>query len=106
MGMVIGLKLEKIVEYKDLYVNVWFEIFDQISVCNIWNYMIFLCELENLLFGYWEYYGDDFGVDVVKMVSYLKIKEWWVLIDFCQMLLDSCVDGEWWLMMEEVFYYD
>ena len=33
MGMVIGLKPEKIEEYKSLHANAWPEILDQISKC-------------------------------------------------------------------------
>lgn len=106
MGMVIGLKPEKIAEYKDLHANAWPEILDQISACNIRNYTIFLHEPENLLFGYWEYHGDDFGDDAAKMASHPKTKEWWALTDPCQTPLESRADSEWWSMMEEVFHHD
>ena len=52
MGMVIGIRPEKIAEYKELHATVWPEILDLISRCNIRNYSIFLREPENLLFGY------------------------------------------------------
>ncbi len=42
MGMVIGLKPEKIAEYKKLHASVWPEILALISQCNITNYTIFL----------------------------------------------------------------
>ena len=63
MGMVIGLKPDKIAEYKRLHAAVWPEILAMISACNIRNYSIFLREPENLLFGYWEYHGADFAAD-------------------------------------------
>ena len=67
MGMVLGLKPEKVEEYKRLHAAVWPEILDMISTCNIRNYSIFLKEPENLLFGYWEYHGSDFDTDAARM---------------------------------------
>ena len=79
MGMVVGLKPEKIAEYKALHAAVWPEILALISECNITNYSIFLKEPENLLFGYWEYTGDDFDADMAKMAAHPKNKEWWAV---------------------------
>lgn len=106
MGMVIGLRPEKISEYKALHANAWPEILDQISACNIRNYTIFLREPENLLFGYWEYHGTDFATDAARMAAHPKTKDWWALTDPCQQPLQSRRDDEWWCMMEEVFHHD
>jgi L-rhamnose mutarotase len=106
MGMVIGLKPEKIAEYKRLHAAVWPEILDTISKCNIRNYSIFLKEPENLLFGYWEYHGTDFEADAAKMAADPKTQEWWDVCMPCQQPLDTRKDGEWWAMMEEVFHHD
>ena len=46
MAMVIGLKGDKVVQYKQLHANAWPEILDQISKYNIQNYSIFLKEPE------------------------------------------------------------
>jgi len=56
MGMVIGLKPEKIEDYKRLHADVWPSVLNQIAESNIRNFSIFLKEPENLLFGYWEYH--------------------------------------------------
>ena len=53
MGMVIGLKPDKIEAYKRLHTAVWPDILAKISECHIANYSIYLKEPENLLFGYW-----------------------------------------------------
>ena len=106
MGMVIGLKPEKIAEYKRLHAAVWPEILDMISKCNIRNYSIFLKEPENLLFGYWEYHGTDFEADAAKMAADPKTQQWWDVCMPCQQPLDTRKDGEWWAMMEEVFHHD
>jgi len=106
MGMVIGLKPEKIAEYKRLHAAVWPEILDMISKCNIKNYSIFLKEPENLLFGYWEYHGTDFEADAAKMAADPKTQEWWDVCMPCQQPFETRKDGEWWAMMEEVFHHD
>lgn len=106
MGMVIGLKAEKIAEYKRLHAAVWPEILDMISKCNIRNYSIFLKEPENLLFGYWEYHGTDFEADAAKMAADPKTQEWWDVCMPCQEPLETRKEGEWWAMMEEVFHHD
>jgi len=106
MGMVIGLKPEKVAEYKRLHAAVWPEILDMISQCNIRNYSIFLKEPENLLFGYWEYHGTDFAADAAKMAADPKTQEWWDVCMPCQEPFETRADGEWWAMMEEVFHHD
>tara|TARA_R110000787_G_scaffold7472_13_gene25473 strand:+ start:1257 stop:1577 length:321 start_codon:yes stop_codon:yes gene_type:complete len=106
MGMVIGLKPEKIAEYKRLHADAWPDILDMISKCNIRNYSIFLKEPENLLFGYWEYHGTDFKADAAKMAADPRTQEWWDVCMPCQTPLETRKDGEWWAMMEEVFHHD
>lgn len=106
MGMVIGLKPEKVAEYKRLHAAAWPEVLDMISKCNIRNYSIFLKEPENLLFGYWEYHGTDFEADAAKMAADPKTQEWWAVCMPCQEPLETRREGEWWAMMEEVFHHE
>lgn len=105
MGMVVGLKPERIADYKRLHANTWPDILERISRCNITNYSIFLREPENLLFGYWEYIGTDFEADAAKMAADPRTQEWWDVCMPCQAPLESRKKGEWWAMMEEVFYH-
>ena len=44
MGMVIGIKPERIAEYKKTHAAVWPEVLAKISDCNMRNYTIFLRE--------------------------------------------------------------
>jgi L-rhamnose mutarotase len=106
MGMVIGIKPEKISYYKKLHAETWPDVLTAISMVNIRNYTIFLREPENLLFGYWEYYGDDFEADASKIASDPKTQEWWTYTDPCQIPLASRKNGEQWSMMAEVFHTD
>ena len=106
MGMVIGLKPQHVADYKRLHAAAWPEILALISECNITNYSIFLKEPENLLFGYWEYTGDDFDADMARMAAHPKNKEWWAVCMPQQQPLETRKPGEWWAMMEEVFHHD
>jgi len=106
MGQLIGLKPEVIPEYKRIHAEVWPEVLSLLSDCNITNYSIYLKEPENLLFAYWEYTGDDFEADKVKMGKSARMKDWWVITDPMQNPLPTRKDGEWWARMEEVFHHD
>ena len=89
MGMVIGIKPEKIEEYKRLHAETWPEVLETISNANIRNYTIILREPENLLFGYWEYHGDDFEADSAKIAGDTKTQDWWRYTDPCQVTMTS-----------------
>ena len=106
MGMTIGLNPDRVAEYKNLHAAVWPGILATISACNITNYSIFLKEPENLLFGYWEYTGDDFEADAAKMAADPMTRKWWDICMPCQIPLETRREGEWWAMMEEVFHHD
>lgn len=106
MGMVIGIKPDKIDDYKRLHAAVWPDVLAQIAGSNIRNYSIFLREPENLLFGYWEYHGTDITADLAKMAKDSKTREWWTHTDPCQSPLTSRAEGEQWAMLEEVFHTD
>lgn len=106
MGMVIGVKPEKLDEYKRLHAAVWPDVLAQIAQSNIRNYTIFLREPENLLFGYWEYHGTDFEGDMARMAQDPRTQEWWSFTDPCQNPLPSRAEGEKWAPMTEVFHTD
>lgn len=105
IGMVIGVKPEKIEEYKRLHAAVWPDVLSMISACNIRNYSIFLKEPENLLFSFFEYHGTDYVADMAKMAADPKTQEWWAVCMPCQAPLETRKEGEWWAGMEEVFFH-
>ncbi|MBL1437727.1 MAG: L-rhamnose mutarotase [Rhodobacteraceae bacterium] len=106
MGMVIKIKPDKIEAYKRLHAVVWPDVLSMISACHIHNYSIYLNEKEQLLFGYWEYSGEDFAADGAKMAADPQTQKWWDICMPCQDPLASRDEGEWWSMMEEVFHHD
>ena len=77
-----------------------------VAKTNIRKYTIFLREPENLLFGYWEYHGDDFEADSAKIASDPKTQEWWKITDALQIRMESSKPNEQWSMMDEVFHTD
>ncbi len=108
-GMVIGLKSDKVAEYKRLHADVWPDVLKMIRECNIRNYSIFLVELEKgkyYLFSYFEYTGEDFKADMAKMAADPTTQRWWKLTDPCQVPIPTRKQGEWWAEMEEVFHMD
>ena len=103
-GMVINVKPEKIEEYKKLHAAVWPDVLKKISECNIRNYSIYL--MDNTLFSYFEYMGNDFNADMENMAADPTTQKWWALCKPCQLPLEKRKKGEWWASMEEVFHLD
>ncbi len=101
-GMVIGIRPEKVEEYKRLHAEVWPDVLAMISECNIRNYSIYL--KDDFLFSYFEYHGDDFEADMAKMAADPVTRKWWEVCKPCQNPLPSRKEGEWWAGMEEVFH--
>jgi L-rhamnose mutarotase len=108
-GSVIGLRAEKLPEYKRLHAAVWPEVAKAIHQAHIRNYSIFLRKLDNgnyYLFAYYEYVGNDFRGDMRKMGQDPNVKRWWTFTDPCQKPLPDRAEGQWWASMEEVFHQD
>ena len=106
---VVGIRPERIAEYRELHDNIWPEIAELIKQCGIKNYSIHQREFPDgafYLFSYYEYTGNDFEADMAKMDADPKIKEWLSLCGPCQLPLANRVEGEWWASMEEVFRLD
>ena len=108
-GSVIGVKEEKLEEYKKLHAAVWPDVLKMIKDCNIRNYSIYLRKLPDgkyYLFSYFEYTGDDFKADMAKMAADETTQKWWDACEPCQEPLKDRAEGEWWATMEELFHTD
>ena len=105
-GMMIGIRPDRIEEYKRLHAATWPAVLRQIADSNIRNFTIFLREPENVLFGTFEYHGRDFEADMARMAADPTTQEWWALTDQCQVPLASRQVGEQWSFLEEVFHCD
>ncbi len=103
-GQLVGIRKEKLEEYIEYHKNVWPEILDKISECNIHNYSIY--QYEDMLFAYFEYTGDDFEADMAKMAADKKTQEWWSIMKPMQKPVGGG-DGEpEWIELKEVFHAD
>jgi L-rhamnose mutarotase len=108
-GNVIGLRAEKIEEYKKLHAAVWPDVLKMIKKCHIRNYSIYVRELgdgQHYLFSYFEYTGSDFAADMAKMAADPTTQRWWSVCKPCQQPLGNRARDEWWAAMEEVFHAD
>ena len=71
-GSVIGLRAEKLDEYKRLHAAVWPEVARAVRDAHIRNYSIFLRKLpdgNHYLFSYLEYAGSDYQADMAKLAA-------------------------------------
>ena len=108
-GMVIGLKAEKLEEYKRLHAAVWPDVLAMIKKCNIRNYSIYVAEVEPgkfHLFSYFEYHGTDFAADMKKMAADPTTRRWWSYCEPCQEPIPTRGPGEWWANLPEAFRMD
>ena len=108
-GMVIGVRAEKIEEYKKLHAAAWPDVLRRIKECHIQNYSIYLRQLndgQHYLFSYFEYVGDNFAADMAKMAADPTTQKWWAVCKPCQQPLANRASEEWWSSMEEVFHSD
>jgi L-rhamnose mutarotase len=103
-GMLIGVQSKAIEEYERIHQDVWPEVLATIHDCNIRNYSIF--RLENMLFAYYEYIGDDYQADMARMAADPKTREWWSITDPMQVPVEEAQPGEWWAALKEVFHVD
>lgn len=105
MGGVIGIRSDRIAEYKRLHAAAWPDVLARITASNIRNFVIYLREPENLLFSHFEYHGTDWSADAARIAADPVTRDWWALCGPCQRQFDSVAKGEWWAPMEEVFFH-
>jgi L-rhamnose mutarotase len=108
-GSVIGVRPEKLDEYRKLHAAVWPDVLKMIHLCHIRNYSIYLRRLDDgrhYLFSYFEYTGNDFAADMAKMAADPATQRWWSVCEPCQQPLADRAPDEWWATMEEVFHQD
>ena len=107
MGMVTGIKPEKIEYYKQLHAKAWPAVLKKLTECNIQNYSIYLQKIDDkyFLFSYFEYTGTDFDKDIKKMADDKTTQLWWKETDPTQIPLpEAASKKQIWTNMEEVFH--
>ena len=85
-GQIGRLKKDKIQEYRKLHMDDvhtphWEGVLRMIHDCNIRNYRIFM--KDDLVFGYFEYVGDDYEAVMAKMEADEVTRQWWKLTRPC-----------------------
>ena len=105
VGMVIGIKPEKIAEYKELHADSNPGVRDLLDKYHMHNFSIFLHEIDGKYyeFGYYEYTGNDFEADMAKLADEPRNKEWLSICDPMQVPLKGYKS---WAEMEVVYRND
>jgi len=103
VGMVIGIRPEKIEEYKALHADTNPGVRDLLNKYHMHNFSIFLHKIGGRYyeFGYYEYTGDEFEADMAKLDAEPRNKEWLAICDPMQIPLKG-YDS--WAVMERVYY--
>lgn len=102
-GLVVDLVPEKREEYLRLHSAVWPQVEATLTACNVHNYSIFV--LENTLFAYYEYTGDDHEADMARIAEDPVTREWWTYTDPCQTPFGTeAAPGDRWRDMREVWH--
>ncbi len=103
--MACRLHPEKRVEYLELHSAVWPGVEAMITECGIRNFTIFV--RGEVLFGYYEYVGDDYEADQARMAADPVSQQWWSRTDPCQFGFDDdAPEGARWQELDEVWHQD
>jgi L-rhamnose mutarotase len=110
VGMVIGIRPEKIQEYKELHADSNPGVRDLLNKYNMHNFSIFLHEIDGKFyeFGYYEYTGNNYEEDMAKLAAEKlaaepRNKRWLKICDPMQVPLKG---EKSWAIMERVYHND
>ncbi|WP_344104690.1 L-rhamnose mutarotase [Myceligenerans crystallogenes] len=102
-AFVVDVVPERREEYLRLHAAVWPEIEAALSAHHVTNYSIFL--IEDTLFGYYEYTGDDYQADLAAVDADPVTKEWLARTDPCQVAFGrDARPGDGWRRLTEVWH--
>jgi L-rhamnose mutarotase len=103
VGMVVGIKVERIGDYRRLHRGGNCRVRDLLNKYHMHNFSIFLRQIDGKWyeFGYYEYTGDDYEGDMAKLAVEPRNVEWLRECDPMQIPLPG---EKSWAMMERVFF--
>jgi L-rhamnose mutarotase len=104
IGMVIGIKPDRISAYEAVHAASNAGVRDLLTKYNMHNFSIFIQELAEdryYLFGYYEYTGNDYEADMEKLAAEPRNQEWLLTTDPMQIPLQG---ERSWLIMREVYH--
>jgi L-rhamnose mutarotase len=76
----------------------------KIRECHIKHYSIY--QKNGFLFAYFEYNGEDFTKDMLKMAADPITQEWWEIMRPMQQPVTNHLNNEWLTNMEKVFHLE
>lgn len=105
-GQLLGLRPEKLEEYKRYHASIWPEIARAIREAGIRNYSIY--HFHDQLFAYFEYTGPatEYEARMKTLAAAPRMREWWDVMEPMQVPLEGRKPGAWWTDMEEVFHQE
>lgn len=108
-GQIGRLKPDCIEKYQklhmeDVYTERWKGVLTTIHACNIKNYSIFI--QDDLVFGYFEYYGTDYDADMEKMAADPVTQEWWKETRPCFTRYSEDTPKEFYFDMKQIFCFE
>lgn len=101
-GMVTRLRSDRREEYLRLHAAVWPSVERMLLDANIRNFSIFLHG--DLLFGYYEYIGEDHDADQARIAADPETQRWLALTDPCQESPTAPGSDVRWEPMQEVWH--
>ena len=106
IGQLLGLRPERLEEYKRYHVKIWPEIAEAIAKAGIRNYSIF--HFRGQLFAYFEYVAPEaeYEARMKELAAAPRMREWWDVMEPMQVPLEGRRPGAWWADMQEVFHQD
>ena len=103
-GFVVGVRPEKREEYLELHRAVWPRVEQAMTEGNIRNYSIFI--IDDVLFGTYEYVGEDYDADMARIQADPTSREWWTRTNPCQVPFGTAPAGTLWREMDLAWHMD
>ena len=106
-GLIAKIRPEKVAEYRQLHNNLWPQVEQALAQHHIHNYSIYVKELEPgqpYLFGYFEYTGQDFERERMKIREHKSIQMWQEQAGGGYLERISAESQTLWVEMPKVFY--
>jgi L-rhamnose mutarotase len=104
VGMVIGIKPDKVGAYEALHADGNPGVRDLLNKYHMHNFSIFIHQLDDgryYLFGYYEYTGNDYEGDMKKLAAEPRNQQWLSNTDPMQVPLPG---EKSWAMMKKVYH--
>jgi L-rhamnose mutarotase len=104
VGMVIGIKPDKVSAYEALHAASNPGVRDLLEKYHMHNFSIYIHQLDNgqyYLFGYYEYTGSDYDGDMKRLSAEPRNQQWLSTTDPLQKPLPG---EKSWAMMQEVYH--